>query len=68
MSVRPDRDAPPKAPRWVKVMAIVAIALFLLYMIARATIIPAMEGPGGGMGFERMSQFVNPLIRGGKWA
>lgn len=32
---RPDRKLPPGVPRWVKVLAIIALVLFLLFVILR---------------------------------
>jgi flagellar biogenesis protein FliO len=31
--MRPDRGSPPSIPRWVKVLAIIALVLFLLFVI-----------------------------------
>jgi len=34
---RPDREAPPRTPRWVKVFGIIAIILVLLFVILHLT-------------------------------
>jgi len=35
--VKPDRKLPPRTPRWVKVLGIIALVLFLLFVILRLT-------------------------------
>ena len=43
--VDPDRDSPPRTPRWVKVFGIIALVIVLLFLILMLT-----RGPSGGHG------------------
>ena len=57
---RPDTDPgiPPHMPRWVKVAAIVAAALVLLFVVLQLTGIGGQHGPGrhiSGLGVGEMS-------------
>lgn len=46
----PDNDTPPRAPRWVKVSAIVVGVLILLAVIAKLVGLAGDHGPGRHMG------------------
>jgi len=63
--VRPNHEAPPRAPRWVKILAIVAIVLFLLFLILRATVIPYLHSLSGHAGFDGQTPSVSMLTHGG---
>ena len=67
MRVRLQHDAPPKVPRWVKAMVIVAIVLFVLFLILRVTVIPYLHSLSGHVGFDSQTPFVSLLIHGGQW-
>ncbi|WP_081788676.1 hypothetical protein [Candidatus Blastococcus massiliensis] len=44
-----DRDIPPRMPRWVRVTAIVAASLVLLFLILKLTGVGGEHGPGRHM-------------------
>lgn len=48
--VRPIRSSPPSIPHWVKVLAIIALVLFLVFMILRFTLIPYIHDLSGQTG------------------
>jgi len=43
--VKPDRESPPSAPRWVKVSAIIVIILILLFAVLQLAGIGGSHGP-----------------------
>ena len=64
--VRPNHKAPPQVPRWVKTLVIVAIALIVLALILRVTLMPYLHSLfGGHSGFDGQVPFVSLLIHGG---
>ncbi|GCE07493.1 hypothetical protein KDAU_48220 [Dictyobacter aurantiacus] len=64
--MRPDHKAPPPLPRWVKILVIVAIALIVLALILRVTLMPYLESLfGGHTGLDGQAPFVGLLIHGG---
>ena len=63
--VRSEHVAPPRAPRWVKVLALVAIVLFVLFLILRATVIPYLHSLGAHTGFEGQIPSVGLFLHGG---
>jgi len=46
--VRPDREAPPSTPRWVKVFGIICIGLVLLFVILHLAGYGRMNHTPGG--------------------
>ena len=67
--LRPDHKAPPRAPRWVKILVIVAIVLIVLALILRMTLMPYLHSLfGGHSGTDFQAPFVSLLICGGLWA
>jgi hypothetical protein len=63
--VRPDRGSPPSIPRWVKVLAIIALVLFLLFMILRFTVIPYIHRLSGHTGFGGQTPLTSVSAYGG---
>lgn len=43
---RPDIDAPPKVPRWLKISAIVVGILVLVFLVLQLTGVGGQHGPG----------------------
>jgi hypothetical protein len=64
--MRPDRGSPPRIPRWVKVLAIIALVLFLLFVILRFTIIPSIHSLGGHTGFGGQTPPASVITYGGQ--
>lgn len=63
--VRSKNVAPPRAPRWVKILAVVALVLFVLFLILRVTVIPYLHRLSGHAGFDGQTPSVGMLIHGG---
>jgi cytochrome b561 len=43
---RPDPDAPPRMPRWVKISAIVVGVLLAVFLVLQLTGVAGQHGPG----------------------
>lgn len=63
--VRPPRGAPPRIPRWVKVLAIIALVLFVVFLILRFTLIPYIHQLSGQAGLGGQTPSARVLVSGG---
>ncbi len=63
--VRQVHSSPPSIPRWVKVLAIIALVLFLLFMILRFTVIPYIQSLSGHTGFGGQAPLTSVSACGG---
>ena len=63
--VRQVHSSPPSIPRWVKVLAIIALVLFLLFMILRFTVIPYIHSLSGHTGFGGQTPLTSVIAYGG---
>jgi hypothetical protein len=63
--VRQAHSSPPSIPRWVKVLTIIALVLFLLFMILRFTLIPYLHSLSGHTGFGSQTLLTSLIVYGG---
>lgn len=64
--MRSNRESPPSIPRWVKVLAITALALFLLFVILRFSMMSSLHSAGGHTGFGSQTLPASIIIYGGQ--
>jgi hypothetical protein len=56
-----DRETPPGTPRWVKIFAIIAIVLILLFVILKLTGIGGNHGPGRHFSSNENGQYIQDV-------
>ncbi|HLW02961.1 MAG TPA: hypothetical protein VKT82_30175 [Ktedonobacterales bacterium] len=64
--VRPTRGAPPSLPRWVKVLAIIALVLFVVFLLLRFTLIPYIHHVSGQTGLGDQTPLTSVIVSGGQ--
>lgn len=64
--VRPTRGSPPRIPRWVKVLAIIALVLFVAFLILRFTLIPNLHHVSGQTGLGGQTPLTSVIAYGGQ--
>lgn len=64
--MKSNRESPPSIPRWVKVLAITALVLFLLFVILRFTIILSLHSTGGHTGLSSQISPASIITYGGQ--
>jgi hypothetical protein len=64
--VKPDRESPPSTPRWVKVLAIIALSVVLLIIIALVTDLGGPHGPGRHMPSGEPAGYIAAIGHGGE--
>jgi hypothetical protein len=64
--VRQVHSSPPGIPRWVKVLAIIALVLFLLFMLLRFTVVPYIHSLSGHTGFGGQTPLTSVIADGGQ--
>ena len=62
---RPAPSTPPSIPRWVKVLVIAALVLFVLFALARFTVVPYLHHLSGHDGVRAPTPFISLLVSGG---